>query len=122
MILEEKSYKDFTKNTGHEQRGINGHIMFGHGPTQDTFEKRDYATTNQVMYEERQKVDTLINPNNWQGDTGRPRQTQHVNASVNEVPAMFGTTKVSSLKPKNYNEFTKRFDNNSLNMNLRGLK
>lgn len=122
MLLEDAQFKDFSKNTGHEQSGINGHIMFGHGPTQDIFEKRDWATTNQVMYEERQKVETLINPNTFKGDSGIPRQTQHVNVKPAEVPSMFKTAQVASLKPKSYNEFTKRYDNNSLNMNLRGQK
>ena len=63
--MEEKSFADYTKATTHPQRGINGHIMFGHGPTQGTFEKRDFCTTNEIMYEQREKVETLINPNNF---------------------------------------------------------
>ena len=50
----------------------------GHGPTQDTFEKRDFTTTNNMVYENREKVETIINPNNWQND-GKSRSQMLVN-------------------------------------------
>lgn len=53
MIAEEIAFKDQQNVNGHPQRGIQGHIMFGHGANQDTFEKRDFATTNDLMFEKR---------------------------------------------------------------------
>ena len=73
MIQSEAEFKDFVDNNQHPQRGIKGHIMFGHGATQDTFEKRDFVTTNDLVYEKRQKVETIINPHTFESDFGKSR-------------------------------------------------
>ena len=53
MIIDEKDFKDYTDTNAHPQRGIKGNIMFGHGKTQDVFEKRDFVTTNDLVYDKR---------------------------------------------------------------------
>jgi len=35
------------------------------------------------------------------------------------MPSMFSAPAVSAIKPKSYNDFTKKFDNNSLKLGLR---
>ena len=91
----------------------------GHGPTQDTFEKRDFTTTNNMVYENREKVETIINPNNWQND-GKSRSQMLVNGQQSDLPTMFSkNTGAPKSINKAYNQFTGSFDNNSLKMGLR---
>jgi hypothetical protein len=62
-ILQETQQKEsdsvFDPNNRH---GVKSHLFFGHGPTNESFEKRDLCTTHQLVYEQRQKVDTIIDP------------------------------------------------------------
>ena len=118
MITEENAWRDQQDVNGHPQRGISGHIMFGHGANQDTFEKRDFATTNDLMYEKRQKVEEIINPHSFENDFGKSRSKQMINTKPSDIPQMFGKS-AGQIKPKSYGEFTKRFDNNSNNTGLR---
>ena len=53
MIQAEAEYADYVATNTHPQRGIKGNIMFGHGKTQDVFEKRDFVTTNDLVYDKR---------------------------------------------------------------------
>ena len=46
----EKEYNDYHDHMEEIQRGVKKHLFVGHGPTQDEFEKRDFATTNDVFY------------------------------------------------------------------------
>jgi len=38
------------------QRGVKHHILIGHGPDQERFEKRDLGTTNEVVYDKLQRT------------------------------------------------------------------
>ena len=96
--------------------------MFGHGKTQDVFEKRDFVTTNNLVYEKKQKIETIINPHSFESDAGMTRTGMQVNTRQDDLPKMFGKsgTAAGETKPKNYNDFTKKFDNNNLQLGLRG--
>ena len=50
-LLEEKEYKDFKVNCELNQNGIPGHLLCGHGPELNDFEKRDIATVKNLSYE-----------------------------------------------------------------------
>ena len=57
--IEEKTH---TRLTGQTKDGQPGHILMGHGANQDTFEKRDFGTTNELFYNKKMRTETLINP------------------------------------------------------------
>ena len=42
--------------------GVPNHLFLGHGPNQKDFEKRDFGTTNDMFYDKKMKVETMINP------------------------------------------------------------
>ena len=44
------------------KRGQPLNLFFGHGATQQDFDKRDFGTTNNLFYEKKMKTETLINP------------------------------------------------------------
>ena len=123
MIVDEGEFKEYVETNEHPQRGIKGHIMFGHGKTQDVFEKRDFVTTNDLVYEKRQKVEQIINPHTFESDFGKSRSQMQINGQQSDLPTMFGKsgTAAGETIPKHYNQFTGKFDNNSLKMNLRGM-
>ena len=101
------------------KHGTSGHLFFGHGATQDDFEKRDFGTTNQMFYEKRMKTETLVDPHFYNTDN-KPLDKLHTNAKIEDTPKMFATSTVlghSQARP--YNEFTKRFDKNYNNLGLR---
>ena len=64
-ILEEKECNDYTEHIQDNKKGMKSNLFFGHGPTQDAFENRDFATTNDLVYGERQKCDKIINTAVW---------------------------------------------------------
>ena len=121
MIQAEEEYKDYANSMRDMRRGVKNHVLIGHGPTQDNFEKRDFGTTNDMVYEMRQDVEAVINTNNFQSDAGRTRSKQQINTQANDLPSMFGKsgTALGETKPKHYNQFTGKFDNNSLKLGLR---
>ena len=123
MIQAEAEFADYTATNQHPQRGIKGNIMFGHGKTQDVFEKRDFVTTNDLVYEKRQKVEKIIDPHSFESDFGKSRSTMQINGQQNDLPTMFGKsgTAAGETVAKHYNQFTGKYDNNSLKMNLRGV-
>ena len=103
------------------QRGQPKHLFFGHGATQDTFEKRDFSTTNNMVYEQRQKIETIINPNTFECDKGKSLSKMQINSNQQDLPVMFGKSGgfsgQSMAKP--YGQYTGKFDNNSLKIGLR---
>ena len=105
MIQAEAEFQEYDSNMRDMRHGIKNHIFFGHGPTQDTFEKRDMATTNDMMFEKRVGIESAINPNTFEGDAGRTRSQQQVNVRGNDLPSMFGKsgTAAGETKPKHYN-------------------
>ena len=121
MIQAEQEFQEYDSNMRDMRRGVKNHIFLGHGPTQDTFEKRDFATTNDMMYERRLGVEKVTNPNTFEGDMRATRSTQQVNVRGQDLPSMFGKsgTAAGETIPKHYNQFTGKFDNNCLKMGLR---
>ena len=103
------------------KRGVQHHIIVGHGASQETFEKRDFATTNDMVYERREKVETIIDPQTFESDMRQTRSKQYVNTQAADLPSMFGKsgTAAGETIPKHYNQFTGKFDNNCLKMGLR---
>ena len=58
MKLAEAEYADHQAAMGGDRKhGVKNHLFIGHGPTQDTFEKRDFATTNDMVYERKANVE-----------------------------------------------------------------
>ena len=114
----ETEYNDYENSMRDMKRGVANHVLIGHGPTQNTFEKRDFATTNDMVYDRRNTVEQMIDPNTFQNDMGKTRSKQQINTQGADLPSMFGA---SGKKPnaKHYNQFTTKFDNNSLKLGLR---
>jgi hypothetical protein len=55
-ILESKESKDEQELCGLNQNGIPGHILVGHGPELEHFERRDIGTTHLLSYDNKQKA------------------------------------------------------------------
>lgn len=91
-ILEEKHQEEINKAFDPSNKlGVKSHLFFGHGPTDATFEKRDLCTTNQMVYEQRQKVDQIIDPHLHVIDkTGRHKF--NCNSKSEDLPNVFVTT------------------------------
>lgn len=70
MILQTKEYEDYKKAMENTPQGIQRHLFFGHGATQNTFEKRDFGTTNDLMYGAREKIETITDPHVYKSDKG----------------------------------------------------
>jgi hypothetical protein len=51
-----------------QQRGLAHHLFKGHGATQNTFEQRDFATTNDMLYDRRSDTETMISSQKFEGD------------------------------------------------------
>jgi hypothetical protein len=49
------------------KKGTKTHLFFGHGATQEDFEKRDFGTSNNLFFEKKMKTETLINPHFYHG-------------------------------------------------------
>ena len=105
------------------KKGCKGHLFFGHGPSQEVFEKRDHGTTNELVYDKLQKTQSIIDPHNY-CEQNKQLDKMQCNAQANDLPGLFGADGVKSnlanQKAKHYNQFTKKFDNNSLKLGLRG--
>ena len=69
----EKKFKDYDQAMSFQQRGLQTHLFTGHGATQDTFEQRDFATTNDMVYDRRLDVNTIITSQKFEGDAGKTR-------------------------------------------------
>lgn len=105
--------------------GTQSHLLFGHGATQDAFENRDLGTTNTEVFEKLQKTNTFTNPHyNVDGLSGPSLNKHQINARVEDLPQVFGgaasgADQLKEMKPKHYNQFTKKFDKNYLKTGLR---
>ena len=76
MIAAEAEFNDYNATMVDRKRGVKHHLFTGHGSTQDTFEKRDFATTNDMVYDRRAKVETIIDPHTFESDMGKTRSKQ----------------------------------------------
>ena len=80
---------------------------------------------NESVYRDLQKTQTFV-------ETSNRAAAQQLNATTRVIPeapkepqvtnAEACTQQLSGLKPKSYNEFTKKFDNNSLKLKLRAWR
>lgn len=104
-----------------QKRGVSHHLLTGHGAQQEIFERRDFVTTNDLVYGERQPVEKIINPHTFEQSKGFTNTRQQTNTQVTDLPVMFAKsgTAAGETIPKHYNQFTGKFDNNSLKMRLR---
>lgn len=104
------------------KKGCKSHLFFGHGPSQEVFEKRDHGTTNELVYDKLQKTQTIIDPHNY-CEQNRQLDKLQCNVKPQDLPGLFGPEaakqSLAAQKPKSYNQFTKKFDNNSLKLGLR---
>ena len=105
MIAAEKEFKDYEDVMVDRKRGVRHHVLIGHGATQDTFEKRDFATTNTMVYERRQPVEQIINPHTFESDMGKTLNKQSINTQASDLPSMFGKsgTAAGETVAKHYN-------------------
>ena len=119
VLLEEKEYKDYADNVEFNQRGVPHHVLIGHGQDLATFEKRDLVTTDKMAYDEKQSAKQIIDPMSFRQENMQVQKIQ-INAKNSDVPAfMDGVNTKEQIKPKGYNEFTKRIDNNYNKIGLR---
>ena len=50
-LLDNKEYGDYKDHMQEIQhKGTKHHLFLGHGPVQGNFEKRDFGTTNDIVY------------------------------------------------------------------------
>ena len=105
MKQAESEYADHQAAMIDRKNGVKNHLFIGHGPTQNTFEKRDFATTNDMVYERKANVETIIDPNTFESDMGKTRSKQYVNTQAKDLPSMFGKsgTAAGETIPKHYN-------------------
>lgn len=93
--------------------------MIGHGMQLNEFEKRDVATTKNLSYEFRQNAKEIIHPTTFhQGNTVVDKiQINHKNEDSKNL---FGSMlKKEEIKPRGYNQYTKKCDMNYHKIGLR---
>jgi hypothetical protein len=86
---ERKQYQEFQEKVN-PKKGQPGHIFFGHGASQDAFEKRDFGTTNDLVYEKKMKTEKFINPHFYETDKKKIRK-DFINTRVEDIP-VYGQT------------------------------
>ena len=118
-ILEEKEYKDYEINCELNQNGIPGHILVGHGPELDHFERRDIATTKNLSYGERQDAKQITHSMTYHKGNTNVSKFQ-INTRSEDVPQVFGgLLTTNDRKPRGYGEYTKKMDANYMQLGLR---
>lgn len=61
-VLSQTNMKDAAGVLVTKDYGLKGNLFFGHGKPTNDFYKNEYATTNQLAYQEREKTDKFLNP------------------------------------------------------------
>ena len=118
-LLEEKEYMDYKNNVEFNQGGLPGHLLIGHGQKIEAFENRDLATIKNLSYEDRQKAADITHPMSFLKANTKVDKFQ-INQKAENVPSIFGSElKKEDIKPRGYNEYTKKLDNNYLKIGLR---
>ena len=111
-LLEEREYQDFSSNVEFNQRGLPHYLLTGHGQELNTFEKRDICTTKDMAYTLKKTAHEIIHPMYWKSENTDVSKVQ-INGSVKDVPAFSKALNTKeAIKPRGYNEYTKKFDNN----------
>ena len=119
-ILAEKQEKDFADNVQFNQRGLPNHLLLGHGPSLDTFEKRDLATTSYMSYEMKQSAKEITNPMEFKNENAELLKVKGVQEKTEKLKKEEEAQGPGiHLKPRAYNEFTKKIDLNYHKIGLR---
>jgi len=63
-------------------------------------EQRDFATTNDMVYEKRVDTETIIASQRFEGDLRQTRSKQQVNTAQSDLPTMFGLLSGRPLLPR----------------------
>jgi len=118
-ILDDKAAKEYhRKYGGCVETGQLGHILIGHGPTQETFEEKNLGTTSELFYDKKMKTSDIINPMfTYVREQKSP--TEKGQEPISDSPKIQENSKDSSPKPKNYQFATGQFDKNFHKMQLR---
>uniref|UniRef100_A0A7S3JHV4 Uncharacterized protein n=1 Tax=Euplotes harpa TaxID=151035 RepID=A0A7S3JHV4_9SPIT len=107
-IAAEEGYKEFEEKV-YPKKGQPTHILFGHGASQDAFDKRDFGTTNELFFDKKMKTEKMINPHYYH--TEKTKVDYFVtNSKIEDVPPVFKPKKKDEINAKSYNDFTKKFD------------
>mmetsp|Transcript_39357 Transcript_39357/g.60169 ORF Transcript_39357/g.60169 Transcript_39357/m.60169 type:complete len:134 (-) Transcript_39357:31-432(-) len=119
-ILEEKEYKDFAENMTFQQRGLPNHLFLGHGKEINDFEKRDLATTHVLSYEKKMNASSITNSMAYRKENDTLLATKGKQDKPEKVIAQEAKAATEpALKPRAYNEFTKKIDLNYHKIGLR---
>ena len=116
-LLDEKEYKDFAENVELNMRGMPNHLLVGHGMDTQQFERRDIVQTSKLFMEEKKVIKEIIKPTEFRKDNTDKQKIQ-VNNRAADIPA-FLKADPGELKPRGYNEFSKKFDANYMKLGLR---
>eukprot|EP01017_Pseudomicrothorax_dubius_P046689 TRINITY_DN8266_c0_g1_i2.p1 TRINITY_DN8266_c0_g1~~TRINITY_DN8266_c0_g1_i2.p1 ORF type:complete len:139 (-),score=34.99 TRINITY_DN8266_c0_g1_i2:36-452(-) len=96
-------------------RGEQAHILFGHGPRDSDFEKREYKTNYQLSFNEKVGTTKFLD-SKFKTDTVRTKAGLDVlaeNPHYRDIPALGTKTEPQPVRRfKHYDEFTKTFDAN----------
>lgn len=90
---------DVFVNETNNPRGVNKNLLFGHGPTQNHFDARDFRTSYDLTMNNKVPAHQIVE-SHFKPPASVPRP---------EGPAPV-TRPIDGLKPKSYNEFTKSCD------------
>ena len=72
-----------------------------------------------MAYEEKKTAPQIVAPTSWRMDNTAVSKIS-INATADAVPSfMGGQNKKEELKPRGYNEYTKKFDSNHMKLGLR---
>ena len=113
-ILENKERKDYEGMCALNQNGIPGHILIGHGPELEHFERRDIGTTHVMSYTDKLKAPQITDSMNYQMlNTGVDKK------HINTRPEDLNPDPNQGRKPRSYAEFTKTCDKNFNKIGLR---
>ena len=83
------------------------------------FEKRDMATTKDLSYGEKQTAKDIISPTTYAEGNTTVSKLQ-INALSKDAPNLYSSMlPKEAIKPKGYNEFTKKCDMNHHKIGLR---
>ena len=116
--MAEKEQKDIDDTCGLNQNGISGHLLTGHGPELEHFERRDIGTTHLMSYRDKLKADQITDSYFYTiQNTGVDKKMVNTQASDLNIDPKDATQ--GGLKPKHYGEFTKKCDKNYLKLGLR---
>lgn len=112
--MEEKERKDYEDNCGLNQNGISGHLLIGHGPEMEHFERRDIGTNHLMSYDLKMTAPQITDSMTYTiMNTGVDKK------KINTRDEDLLPDPKQERKPKSYGEFTKVCDKNFNKIGLR---